>query len=753
MAKASNQSEHDRLRAELADWLVTVAGLSRELAEVEAAQVYPAAVRAGGLQGRQGLDEAPVIPADKPIPMADARRRAVESVQNGRGGLRSNEGRIADLEKFREARYEVEATTAALGGASVEDLRERLESDDLAGSERRALESRLAELDVSSRSLSGSSESTGLIGSLFGGDEGDEIRMALRARLGYVPDDEDLEEIKDAVFESGLWAAPSESELDQIVIGELLDERGGSQEFNEILESLGEGTYVRRGQIKYGNRWHDIDDDVMTELMGGFDESGAWKAPGKGGSWAPSSDDIGDEWETGGWLKDRSWLLPDILQEAELAGIHPTTLAAGIELTGGWIELDEEERKAVVQWDPRSQGHVGELAAKSWGTSFAGGKVRVEMNDWNPVSGMKFFKLRMPKVSVDYDDGRSTTFDYHPDAQRRARSTKAAGKGTEKQGTSFGSFVGRQMSGRAKATTEGFSGPARKAYDEKVGVFGRLFQKQRQQKAQIKTVAGRLGTYQKRWGTSQAAILGLQDESLADRFATGKTQGDDLFRVDVINRTARTSLELTYRYNRDRLRARQQYNAYARAWENYYSSSRGGGRGGGGGGGGGGTVVKAVAQLPSEAEVKESVSKLFTSWFRRAPSDAEVAGIKGMLDGVIIDEANKAAHARAYGGSYTESDKEALILDWIKKSPEYQQMFGKKPGGQTEEEYAGRFERAAEQIFGADMAGNDEAVRAGMVTGSSQTTLGQLAGSKEANDSSNYQERVANAAQIIARLT
>ena len=92
-------------------------------------------------------------------------------------------------------------------------------------------------------------------------------------------------------------------------------------------------------------------------------------------------------------------------------------------------------------------------------------------------------------------------------------------------------------------------------------------------------------------------------------------------------------------------------------------------------------------------------------------------------------------------------------MDAVKNMPEYNRLFGKKEGSESEEQYAGKFKNAATRMFGEDMGADTGGLQAGMAEGSTATTLGYLSGKEEAKDSSKYQETLANAAMTIARLT
>ena len=92
-------------------------------------------------------------------------------------------------------------------------------------------------------------------------------------------------------------------------------------------------------------------------------------------------------------------------------------------------------------------------------------------------------------------------------------------------------------------------------------------------------------------------------------------------------------------------------------------------------------------------------------------------------------------------------------MDTVKNLPEYARLFGNKQGSESEEQYANKFKQAATNMFGADLGADTGGLQAGMAEGTTATTLGYLSGKTDAADSSKYQETLANAAMIIARLT
>ncbi|HYF45819.1 MAG TPA: hypothetical protein VD926_06375 [Acidimicrobiales bacterium] len=195
----------------------------------------------------------------------------------------------------------------------------------------------------------------------------------------------------------------------------------------------------------------------------------------------------------------------------------------------------------------------------------------------------------------------------------------------------------------------------------------------------------------------------------------------------------------------------------------------GGGGGSGGSGGGGGREIT----LPDPAQVDESTRSLFRAWFQRDPSPGELASFRGAVEGAVrASYGDVGAGVPGGEGNYlqgidpvdateqpgttfrTAVDPNQVLLDRARSTAEYGQLFGRKPGNMSEEEWAQQFQRGAQTLLGAQGTGAADAIRAGMQTGDFQTTLGAVQGSKSLTEqNSTWQERLAIAAQAIARMT
>lgn len=739
----------DILLGELTEWLVTNAGVEPTRAPAIAEQ---AQLRAGKLPGDS--EKALVRLRTKAVELV----ATVDAAESDRGiAVEGVDPVVANPDVFARISEEsiAEGSLSAvrrMEAAAIRNRPDATESDELAAAE---LEYEADALDPSARTEGGfmgdlraRREQELAASDSRGGTGATELLEDMRFMFGFEPDEGDIVELTEAIIDSGEYRIPRDTdELETVISQEMLRFYEGDREQNRTIAQafagIGNGRRRIHGQIRVGNKWIDYDPEVDPWLFGrereGVDQSGT------SGTYAMRAESVGSisgelGWEVGGWLSqdpNRSLMTEDFLQVAAEEDIDAPYLAAGIELLGQWgvDEFTDEEVKTLQQntreWKTDLDGEGSYMI-----TRLPSGKA-AEKGDKGSVT------LR----------GRSwdTAVQKWNDAVIAGREGGQESRG--RPGLSLGNSiaVARQKDEAARDLKRISGQAAIKSLESFKATVEVIKKKANIQKA-WRATAQRLKSGEQQYGHQAGGLLSLVGGGLAEAYNSGNWSGDTGYRIDETFAKARYSIEAANARSRNRVASRRAYQRYVEAWDRYYSSGGGGGRRGGGGGGGG-TVVKAVAKLPSEEDVKNSLTTLFRSWFRREPTDGEVAGVKKMLDGVIIHEANQAAHAQAYGGQYEETDKEALILDHIRKSPEYQKLFAGKAGGQTEEEYSNMFEQSAQELFGREMAQNDEAVRAGMMESREQTTLGYLAGTQAANESSSFQERLSNAARIVAELT
>lgn len=173
-------------------------------------------------------------------------------------------------------------------------------------------------------------------------------------------------------------------------------------------------------------------------------------------------------------------------------------------------------------------------------------------------------------------------------------------------------------------------------------------------------------------------------------------------------------------------------------------------------GGGAGTTVK----LPNQDEVKQSLDTLFRAWFQHAPSEEDLKQFAGKVNAA----STAAQHAGTAGNPFQVTQGGTTVVEdpgtlqsqavaYARDNPEYGKLFGKKPANLDETGYVQQMSNAAQRTFGDEGAGQADAIRAGLTSGRSQTTVGYLAGEKQAFENSSFMERMANAAEVVSRMT
>lgn len=173
---------------------------------------------------------------------------------------------------------------------------------------------------------------------------------------------------------------------------------------------------------------------------------------------------------------------------------------------------------------------------------------------------------------------------------------------------------------------------------------------------------------------------------------------------------------------------------------------------------GGGTTTKVT--LPNQEEVKQSLETLFRAWFQHAPSEADLNQFAGKVNAAASNAQGGGSADNPFqvtqGGTKVVEDPGTLqsqAIAYARSNPEYGKLFDKKPGNLDETGYVQQMSNAAQRTFGDEGAGAADAIRAGLESGRSQTTVGYLAGSKDAFENSTFMERMANAAETVSRMT
>jgi len=157
------------------------------------------------------------------------------------------------------------------------------------------------------------------------------------------------------------------------------------------------------------------------------------------------------------------------------------------------------------------------------------------------------------------------------------------------------------------------------------------------------------------------------------------------------------------------------------------------GRGGSGGGGGAGRIRPIL----DRDQVTQELERVMQNLLLISPSDA--------LKEQFYNETQAALDNAAEG---QQLDITAKVLAFARGQARYDELYGNKPGGMTEEEYMSQFRSAEQQMLGAER-GDVGSLEAGLKTGKYQSTIGSIAGSKQAFENSRFMGRTYEAAEIF----
>lgn len=155
-----------------------------------------------------------------------------------------------------------------------------------------------------------------------------------------------------------------------------------------------------------------------------------------------------------------------------------------------------------------------------------------------------------------------------------------------------------------------------------------------------------------------------------------------------------------------------------------------------GGGGAGRTVLK-----PDPVAIRQATKDMYRSLYMEDPSDDALNAMAARVESAIVGAPDDVSVSG-----------EARIRDVVESDPKYQQYYGNKPSGMSEQEYQDMHRSAQSSMLGAELADN-QAVRVGMRQGDYQTTVGAAMGTEEAWDNSTFLGRLARAAQTVGRNT
>lgn len=156
-----------------------------------------------------------------------------------------------------------------------------------------------------------------------------------------------------------------------------------------------------------------------------------------------------------------------------------------------------------------------------------------------------------------------------------------------------------------------------------------------------------------------------------------------------------------------------------------------------GGGGGGGRMRRMLDPVG----VGEQYRAVTEALFGTTPPPEEIQSVVNRLQA----ELDAAPEGMAF-------DIAARLRDVARGHPLFQELYGAKPDGMTEEQFRGMFQAVGEDFAGPGVS--EEAVRAGMKSNSIQGTVGYVAGDKAMyRDNSTFLGRLANIAQTIEEFT
>lgn len=148
---------------------------------------------------------------------------------------------------------------------------------------------------------------------------------------------------------------------------------------------------------------------------------------------------------------------------------------------------------------------------------------------------------------------------------------------------------------------------------------------------------------------------------------------------------------------------------------------------------------KPKRQLPDPVAIAQNFRDLYRSLMFAEPSQ--------QLIEAFMDDLNRTLATVPIEQTI---DATARMQEFIRSTPGYRELYQHR-GGLGEGEYQNIFRAGVSSILGADA--NEEAILAGMRTGEYQTSVGAAAMSKQAQDNSTWQGRLARVAEVVARNT
>lgn len=149
----------------------------------------------------------------------------------------------------------------------------------------------------------------------------------------------------------------------------------------------------------------------------------------------------------------------------------------------------------------------------------------------------------------------------------------------------------------------------------------------------------------------------------------------------------------------------------------------------------------SVRSVPDPVAVRQSARDMYIKMFAAEPSSSQLDQFAAVVNGAIAGAADN-----------VNVDAGARMQQAIEATPLYKDLYGNKPSGLTDAEYRAQFDNGAASLLGAE-APDPFTIQQGMRSGDYQTTLGAIAGTKQAMGNSTFLGRFAQAAQILAENT
>jgi hypothetical protein len=151
---------------------------------------------------------------------------------------------------------------------------------------------------------------------------------------------------------------------------------------------------------------------------------------------------------------------------------------------------------------------------------------------------------------------------------------------------------------------------------------------------------------------------------------------------------------------------------------------------------GGRTIMK-----PDPVAIRQATKDLYRQMYLEDPSEQQLDKLSGDVTNAIMSAPDD-----------VNVDGEARLREVIEGDPKYQEYYGNKPAGVSEEDYQRMFVDAQRSMLGSELAGNT-ATKVGMKDGRYQTAVGATLGLKQSWDNSTFMGRLAQAAEAVNRNT